>query len=213
MKAFIVVDLQNDFLPGGSLAVSTGHAIIQPINQLLQLPFDIVVATKDWHPKDHGSFASVHGKKVGEHIQLNKLDQILWPDHCIQNSSGADFSINLDTQYIKKIFYKGTTRDVDSYSAFFDNAHLKSTGLYEFLKEKNVDEVFIAGLTTEYCVKYSALDALKLGFKTHVIVDACKAVNLGLNDEEKALKEMSKAGIILDRSDKIKGYFNGVQGE
>ena len=207
MKAFIVVDVQNDFLPGGSLAVSTSHLIIQPINQLLQLPFDILVASKDWHPKDHGSFASVHGKKVGEHIQLNQRDQILWPDHCIQNSFGADFSINLDTQYIQKIFYKGTIRNVDSYSAFFDNAHLKSTGLYEFLKEKNIEEVFIAGLTTDYCVKDSAMDALKLGFKTHVIFDACKAVNLAPDDEEKALEEMSQAGVILDRSDQIKAYF------
>lgn len=206
MKAFIVVDLQNDFLPGGSLAVSTGPAIIPPINQLLKLPFDIIIASKDWHPKDHRSFASVHGKKPGEHIQLNQMDQILWPDHCIQNSFGADFSPDLDTQYIQKIFYKGTTRDVDSYSAFFDNAHLKSTGLYEYLKEKKVDDVFIAGLTTEYCVKYSALDALKLGFKTHVIVDACKAVNLSSEDENKALEEMSKAGVILDRSDQIKAF-------
>lgn len=207
MKAFIVVDLQNDFLPGGTLAVSKADTIIQPINQLLLLPFDILVASKDWHPKDHISFASVHGKKTGEHVQLNKMDQILWPDHCIQNSFGADFSSDLETQYVQKIFYKGTTRDIDSYSAFYDNAHLKSTGLYEYLKENKVDEVFIAGLTTEYCVKYSALDALKLGFKTHVIVDACKAVNLSADDENKALKEMSKAGIILDRFDQIKAYF------
>ncbi len=207
MKAFIVVDLQNDFLPGGSLAVSTADTIIQPINQLLQLPFDIIVASKDWHPKDHRSFASVHEKKVGEHVRLSQMDQILWPDHCIQNSFGADFSKHLDTQYIQKIFYKGTLRDVDSYSAFFDNAHLKSTGLHEFLKEKKVDEVFIAGLTTEYCVKYSALDAYKLGFKTHVIIDACKAVNLAPDDEEKALQEMSKAGILLDRYENVKVYF------
>ena len=207
MKAFIVVDLQNDFLPGGSLAVSTGHTIIPPINQLLQLPFEIIVASKDWHPKDHISFASQHGKKVGEHLYSSQIGQILWPEHCIQNSFGADFSDDLEKQNIQKIFYKGTTRNVDSYSAFFDNAHLKSTGLYEYLKEKNVDEVFIAGLTTEYCVKYSALDALNLGFKTHVIIDACKAINLNPDDENKALEGMSKAGVILDHYEQIKAYF------
>ncbi len=196
-KALIIVDLQRDFLPGGALAVSQGDTIIPVINQLVTLPFDVKVATQDWHPKDHGSFASVHKKSVGNHILLKNTDQILWPDHCIQDSFGAALSEDLALEKIDKIFYKGTTKDVDSYSAFFDNAHLKSTDLYEYLNEKGVNEVFIAGLATDYCVKYSALDALALKFKTHVIVDACKAVNLHENDEKSALIEMKKAGINL----------------
>lgn len=197
-KALIIVDLQNDFLPGGALAVKDGDKIIESINKLLKQSFDVKVASKDWHPKDHTSFAVVHGKKVGERIKLNNKSQVLWPIHCVQDSLGAEFSKKFDTGQIEKIFYKGTDKNADSYSVFFDHAN-KSTGLYEFLKEKNVDEVFLAGLTTEYCVKYSALDALKLGFKTHVIVDACKAVNLHPDDETDALTEMQTAGVILDR--------------
>lgn len=196
-KALLIVDMQHDFLPGGALAVTDGDKIIPMINQLLTLPFDVKVATQDWHPKDHGSFASVHNKSVGNHILLKKTDQILWPDHCIQGSFGAELSQDLLGEKIDKIFYKGTTRDVDSYSAFFDNAHLKSTDLNEYLKKKGVNELFIAGLATDYCVKYSAIDALNLKFKTHVIVDACKGVNLHEADEKLALKEMKAAGINL----------------
>jgi nicotinamidase/pyrazinamidase len=202
-NALILVDLQNDFLPGGTLPVNHGDEIIPVINQLLTCPFDVKVASQDWHPKNHGSFASTHGKDIGEHILLQNTDQILWPDHCIQDSFGAEISKDIHVQHLEKIFHKGTSLNVDSYSAFFDNAHLKSTGLFEYLKERGVEEVFIAGLAMDYCVKYSVLHALELKFKTHVIVDACKAVNLKTNDEFLSLQEMRNAGAILDYSKDI----------
>lgn len=209
-NVLIVVDLQNDFLPGGALAVSHGDEIIPIINQLLKLPFDAKVASKDWHPKGHASFASTHQKQVGEHTNIKSKDQILWPDHCIQNSFGAEFAKGLDSSKFESIFYKGTCRDADSYSVFFDDRQMKSTGLIEYLKRKNIEEIFFAGLATDYCVKYSALDALKLGFKTHVITDGCKAVNLNEADESLALEELKKAGAILENSQTVIQSFPDV---
>lgn len=209
-KVLIVVDLQNDFLTGGALAVSCGDEIIPVINQLLKLPFDAKVASKDWHPKGHASFASTHHSQVGEHTNIKSKDQILWPDHCIQNSFGAEFVQEMDSSKFESVFYKGTNKDLDSYSAFFDDRQLKSTGLIEYLKRKNIEEVFIAGLATDYCVKYSALDALKLGFKTHVITDACKAVNLNEVDESLALEELKMAGAILENSKTVIQSFPDV---
>jgi len=197
MKALLIVDVQNDFLPGGALGVKNGDQVIEPINRLVCQKFDVIVASKDWHPADHGSFASVHGKQPGEHTLLNGLDQILWPDHCVQGVFGAEFSSQLDTTHFDHIFVKGTEKEIDSYSAFFDNGHLKSTGLGEYLKEKGVEEIYFAGLATDHCVKSSALDALRLGFKAYVVVDACRAVNLQENDEEKAIKEMEKEGAVI----------------
>jgi nicotinamidase/pyrazinamidase len=202
LRALIIVDLQNDFLPGGSLAVENGDVVIPVINHLVSHPFDLIVATKDWHPANHISFAKSHsGKKVGDHIQVGGIDQILWPVHCVQYTEGAHFAPSLNTKAIQKEFYKGTNPQVDSYSAFFDNKHLLSTGLGEFLKEQHVDTVYLAGLTTEYCVKFSALDALKLGFKTIVVVDACSGVNLKPDDSTQALEAIQKAGakLILTR--------------
>lgn len=193
-KALLIVDVQNDFVPGGTLAVKKGDQIIPLINALLQKNFDHKIATKDWHPSNHGSFASQHHKKPGEVIILNGIQQILWPDHCIQNSSGSDFVPGWDVGKIEKIFYKGTDAGIDSYSTFFDNDHRKSTGLKEYLRERGVVEVFIAGLATDYCVKYSALDSVKSGFKTYVIKDACRGVNLKPNDSQLALDEMQKMG-------------------
>src|ERR1700733_2991807 len=193
-KAFLVVDIQNDFLPGGSLAVHEGNHVIPLINQLVKKDFDIIVASKDWHPSDHSSFAENHGKKPGEKIQLKGLEQILWPVHCVQDTIGAEFASDLDISQFEKIFFKGTDRDIDSYSAFFDNGFLKSTCLGEYLKSKKVTDIYIAGLTTDYCVKFSVLDAIQLGFKVHVILDACRAVNLKLGDSEKAVDEMEEAG-------------------
>jgi nicotinamidase/pyrazinamidase len=194
MKALIIVDIQNDFLPGGALAVKEGEKVIPVINQLMRAPFDLIVATQDWHPADHGSFAKTHGKAIGEHVLLDGIDQILWPVHCVQESKGAELSNSLHTKLIQKTIRKGTDKNIDSYSTFFDNEHRKSTGLSQFLKDQGVDEVYLAGLATDYCVKYSALDALKLGFKTHVIADACRAVNLRPDDGEKALQEIREAG-------------------
>lgn len=193
--ALILVDLQNDFLPGGSLAVEHGDEVIPVINKVLEKhPFDVIVATKDWHPKDHDSFASVHKKKPGERIDLDGIEQILWPVHCVQETPGAEFSPHLHTEKIEKVFFKGTDKKIDSYSTFFDNGHRKKTGLEEYLRKRHVEDIYIAGLATDYCVKYSVLDALELGFNTFVIEDACRGVNLHKDDAKKALEFMREAG-------------------
>ena len=197
MKALLLVDLQNDFLPGGVLAVEHGHEIIPIVNELVKYPFDLIVATKDWHPADHRSFASNHGKKAGEHVHLAGKDQVLWPDHCVQQTPGSDFAPGWDRSNIDKVIYKGTDAAIDSYSTFFDNSHLRSTGLEDYLREKGVKDLYIAGLATDYCVKYSVLDAIQLGFNAHVILDACRGVNLHSHDSEKALQLMKKAGATL----------------
>jgi nicotinamidase/pyrazinamidase len=201
MKALIIVDIQNDFLPGGALAVNQGDKIIPIVNRLIP-KFELVIATQDWHPANHGSFASNHaGKKPGESINLFGLNQILWPDHCVQNTFGASFSADLDTRSITRVFQKGTDQRVDSYSGFYDNGKKKDTGLSQFLKDRNVDEVYIVGLATDYCVKYTAIDAAELGFQTFVIADATRAVNLQKDDGEQALKEMLIKGIsVIDSS-------------
>ena len=196
-KALLIVDLQNDFLPGGALAVPKGDLIVPIVNALIHQPFDIIVATKDWHPSDHGSFADNHGKQPGDHVRLSGLDQILWPRHCVQGTAGAEFAPGWDTTQLDKIVYKGTNKDIDSYSTFFDNGHLKSTGLEDYLKEYGVKEIYVAGLATDYCVKYSTIDALELGFNVFVIYDACQGVNLQPHDTKKALDLMSQAGAVL----------------
>lgn len=176
-KALILIDLQNDFITG-TLAVANSDKIFPIIQKLLLLPFDFIIATKDWHPKDHLSFANNHNKSPGEIISLGNTKQILWPSHCVQGTHGAEFSPHLDKSKISKIFYKGTNKFIDSYSTFFDNEHHHSTGLAEYLNENKIKEIYLAGLTTDYCVKYSVLDAVKLGFKTFIIIDACQGVNL-----------------------------------
>lgn len=193
--ALILVDLQNDFCHNGSLAVPDGDAVIPLANQL-QAQFDQVVATQDWHPQDHVSFASNHpGKKVFDLIEVNKLQQVLWPDHCVQNSSGAAFHPQLHTGKIQKIIHKGTDKTIDSYSAFFDNAHLRSTGLAEYLRERGIDTVYIMGLATDYCVKYSCLDAVFCGFQVCLIEDACRGVGLKTQDIADSIDEMRKSGV------------------
>jgi nicotinamidase/pyrazinamidase len=200
MKALIVTDIQNDFLPGGALAVPDGDVLI-PIANQLQAAFPLVVATQDWHPANHGSFAANHpGKKVFEQTELNGLRQTLWPVHCVQNSAGAALATNLDQSRFAKIFRKATDADIDSYSAFFDNGHRKSTGLGDWLKEKGVTEVFACGLATDYCVRFTALDAVQLGFKTSVIEDATRGVNLGSDDVKNAVSEMKHAGVDIVQS-------------
>lgn len=204
MRALILVDLQNDFCPGGALAVEGGDQVISIANKLME-KFGLVVATKDWHPATHGSFAANHPwRKPGQVIDLNGLPQILWPIHCVQESFGSEFAAELDTEKISKVFFKGTDPGIDSYSTFFDNSHLKSTGLVDFLKEKGVDEVYIMGLATDYCVKYSALDAIGLGFKTKVIVDGCRGVELRKGDAKKAIREMEEKGVKVLHSTMIK---------
>jgi nicotinamidase/pyrazinamidase len=194
MKALLLVDIQNDFLPGGALAVPNGDKIIRIANKL-QSAFECIVATQDWHPPNHGSFAKHHpAKKPFDQAELNGLPQTLWPVHCVQNTSGAMFAAALNQERITKVFQKGTDPGIDSYSGFFDNGHRKSTGLGEWLKKKAVSEVFICGLTTDYCVKSTALDAVQSGFKTTVIEDACRGVNLQAGDVGRAIAEMKNAG-------------------
>jgi len=202
MKALILVDIQNDFLPCGALAVPDGDAVV-PVANRLQTMFPLVAATQDWHPTNHGSFAANHpGKKVFEQIDLNGLPQTLWPVHCVQGTSGAELAPGLQRERIAKIFPKGTDAGIDSYSGLFDNGHRKSTGLGEWLKAKGVTEVFVCGLATDYCVKFTALDAAQLGFKTHFIEDASRGVNLQPNDVMNAIAEMNRAGIAtVQRSD------------
>jgi nicotinamidase/pyrazinamidase len=203
VKALILVDLQNDFLPGGALAVPQGDEII-PLADQLQQRFDIVVATKDWHPPNHGSFALNHkGKKPGDRIILDGVEQILWPVHCVQNTQGAEFAPSFDTSRIAHVFHKGTERNIDSYSTFFDNAHRRHTGLAHFLEKRGIKDVYLMGLALDYCVKYSALDARYLGLNTYVIVDGCRGIELESGDIDRALEEMKRAGAILMKSDDL----------
>jgi len=205
MRALIVVDVQNDFLPGGSLAVAEGDSIIPIINQLLS-QFELAVATQDWHPAQHESFASNNpAGNIGEVVDLYGLPQVLWPNHCIQDSWGSEFSVLLDLKLINKIFRKGTDPTVDSYSGFFDNGKKKDTGLSDYLKSRGVDQVYLVGLATDYCVKYTALDAVELGFETVVITDAVKAVNLHATDQESAINEMIEAGVHMKTSNEVDG--------
>ena len=200
MKALILVDIQNDFLPGGALTVPDGDAVI-PITNKLQPTFPLVVATQDWHPANHGSFAASHpAKNVFEQIELNGLPQTLWPVHCVQGTRGAELAEKLNRDRIAKIFPKGTDAGIDSYSGLFDNGHRKSTGLGEWLKAKGVTEVFVCGLATDYCVKFTALDAVQMGFKTHLIEDASRGVNLRPDDVKNAIKEMKCAAIAVVQS-------------
>lgn len=201
-KALIMVDLQNDFCQGGSLAVPEGDAVVAIANRL-QKQFDLVVATQDWHPSDHMSFASNNaGHRIGEVLSINGIPQVLWPNHCVQESIGAQFHPQLATGHIHKIIHKGTDKRVDSYSAFFDNAHHATTGLDVYLRDLGVTDVYIMGLATDYCVKYSSLDAIKLGFKVFVVLDACRGVGLKSDDIERAVAEMRAAGVnILNSED------------
>jgi nicotinamidase/pyrazinamidase len=200
MRALILVDLQNDFMPTGALPVPKGDEVIAVANALLP-GFSLVVATQDWHPPTHGSFASNHpGRKPGELIDLNGLTQVLWPNHCVQESAGSEFVKRLNRERITKVFRKGTDAGIDSYSGFFDNGHRKATGLSAYLKEKGVDEVFVLGVATDYCVKFTALDAVREGFKTTLVEDGCRGVNLQANDSIQAVAEMKAAGIQIVQS-------------
>ena len=172
MNALIIVDVQNDFLPGGTLAVKNGDAIIPVINDL-QDDFDLVVATQDWHPADHRSFASSHpGKKIFEEIMLAGLPQVLWPDHCVQETGGAEFSSLLSAKKIEAIFRKGMDKNMDSYSGFFDNGKKKATGMGAYLKGRSITTIYVTGLAADYCVNFTASDGLELGFKSIIISDA-----------------------------------------
>lgn len=201
MRALLIIDVQNDFCPGGALAVNGGDEIIKGINEQMN-EYDLVVASQDWHPANHGSFASNQGKDPGEVIELNGLPQILWPDHCVQNSKGAEFHSELNLDKVDKVFTKGEDPRVDSYSAFFDNDKRSETGLHKYLEEKGVTEVDVCGLAIDYCVKYTALDAVMLGYRTRIIENLSRGVELNKGDIEKSLREMKEKGVQVLRYEK-----------
>ena len=196
----LVVDVQNDFCPNGALAVRGGDEIVPLVNKLAR-EHEHVVLTQDWHPADHKSFASSHpGKKIFDEIQLEGLTQILWPDHCVQQSFGAEFSSQLDAKKIEAIFRKGMDKEIDSYSGFFDNGKKKATGLAPYLAGRNVSSVFVAGLAADYCVFFTAMDALELDFGASIIKDATMAID-NKSLQEKFDSFVSKGGALVNSQD------------
>ncbi|MEW5814618.1 MAG: bifunctional nicotinamidase/pyrazinamidase [Spirochaetota bacterium] len=194
-SALLVIDIQNDFCPGGNLAVHAGDTVIPVINAVMPL-FPLVIATKDWHPVNHVSFVARHpGKKVFELILFQGIPQVLWPSHCVQGTGGADFHKNLDLRFINLVLHKGTRVDLDSYSAFFENDKKTSTGLEYYLKGLEIENVYLAGLALDVCVFYSAVDAVTLGFNTFVIRDASKGVDVPAGNLEKTVRDMENMGI------------------
>ncbi|WP_418953572.1 bifunctional nicotinamidase/pyrazinamidase [Zeimonas sediminis] len=194
--ALLVVDVQNDFCPGGALAVAGGDEVVAPANALMAR-FAHVVLTQDWHPPDHRSFASAHpGHRPFETVAMPYGEQTLWPDHCVQGSPGAAFHAELDTRRASLIVRKGARPAIDSYSTFFENDRRTPTGLGGALREMGVSRVFLCGLATDYCVQYSALDARRLGFEAVVLLDACRAIDLD-GSLAAALDAMRQAGVVL----------------
>ena len=203
MRCLILVDLQNDFLPGGALAIAHGDRVV-PIANRMMPHFDLVVATQDWHPTDHQSFASQHpGKSVGDVVDVDGLEQVLWPDHCRQRTRGAALPADLDVDRIHFVVRKGTAQRIDSYSGFFDNGQRQATELAEFLNSRGVTDVAVMGLATDYCVKFTALDAVQLGFNTTLIEDGCRGVDLTSGDVDRAIMEMKLAGVTVVTAEQL----------
>ncbi len=199
-EALLIVDLQNDFCPGGSLAVDEGDRIAEVINGLAP-GFPVVVATKDWHPPDHISFASNHpGKEPFDSVPVSYGEQLLWPDHCVQGTRGAKFHPSLDQKPVQLVLHKGTRSDLDSYSAFFENDHKTPTGLDGYLRELQVTYLYICGIATDVCVFYSVTDALRLGYEVTVIEDAVRGVDQPAGSVEKALDTMRANGATITSS-------------
>ena len=195
-EAILVIDVQNDFCPGGALAVAGGDEIVAPINALVP-EFPVRVFTQDWHPADHLSFASQHdGKDPMSLTEMPYGPQVLWPDHCIIGSPGAEFHPNLDTRPSDLIIRKGFRREIDSYSAFFENDHTTPTGLDGYLKSRGVENVTLVGLATDFCVNYSAVDAAKLGFRVTVVESLCRAIDF-VGSLAAAQQGMTEAGVTL----------------
>jgi nicotinamidase/pyrazinamidase len=203
MKTLIIIDVQNDFMPGGPLAVPHGDLIVPVINKI-QRYFDLIVATQDWHPKNHKSFASNHfDKKPFNRIIRNGIQQTLWPDHCLQGSAGAELHRDLESDRIAAIFRKGMDPEVDSYSGFYDNNHKLSTGLTGYLKEKGVSEVHFCGLAADICVYYTILDSISEGFKSTLIEDASRPLYIEKFDDIKC--EVAKLGVHIITSNELAG--------
>jgi len=211
MKALLIIDVQNDFLTGGALAVPEGEAVVPIINRL-QRKFARVFATQDWHPENHDSFACVHGRQPGETILLHGIQQVLWPRHCVQNSFGAQLFSGLDRARLSGIVKKGMDKKTDSYSCFFDSDHKTATGMDALLKKNRITDICLSGLATDYCVKYSALDACALGYRTVVVKDAVRGVDLCPGDVETAFREMTQAGVrILDSASVLRSMEKGMR--
>lgn len=202
-RALIIVDVQNDFLPGGTLEVPHGDEVIEVANRIAPL-FDVVVATQDWHPLDHVSFAKNHpGHVSGDSIEIDGRPQTLWPVHCVQGSQGAALSERLTLGQHVHVIRKGTDRDLDSYSAFFDNAREHATGLEPLLRGAGAGQLFVLGLATEYCVAATARDALDLGFEVFIVVDGCRGINARPGDSAEALEALCRGGARLITSDEL----------
>lgn len=198
MKALLLIDIQNDFTPGGALAVPDGDAVVAVANRLMP-DYELVVATQDWHPEGHVSFASQHaGRAVGDVVEVMGLDQMLWPDHCVQGTRGAELHPGLTADRIDERVVKGADPEVDSYSGFFDNGpadRRQSTGLTELFRARGVTEVDLVGLATDYCVKATALDALAEGFVTRVLLEGCRGVDVRPGDIERTIQQLRDAGV------------------
>lgn len=213
MKVLILVDIQNDFCPGGSLAVPEGDQVVPVANTLMKSgTFDLVIATKDWHPADHISFADNHqGTAVFQQIEVPSGAQTLWPRHCVQGSRGAELHPHLDTGRIDYVVEKGTSPSIDSYSGFFDNNHHKETNLREVITREAKRrgghlrdvELSVCGLALDYCVAATARDAATLGFKTEVVIDACRAVNITPGDDVRTLRDLTALGVGVVMSDTL----------
>ena len=200
MRALVVTDLQCDFMPGGALPVPHADEVVAVANRVARR-FELVVATQDWHPRNHGSFASNHpGRKPGDVVELGGVAQVLWPDHCVQHTRGAELVAGLDTSRLAGVFHKGIDPEIDSYSALYDNAHRRSTGLSEWLKARGVDEVWLLGVATDYCVRATALDARREGLRAVLVEDGCRGVELKGGDSEAAIQEMRANGVEVVRS-------------
>ncbi len=197
MRALILVDLQYDFMPGGALAVARGDEVVAIANRVLPY-FSTVVATQDWHPANHKSFAVNNpGTKPYDLGTLGGEPQVMWPAHCVQGTRGADLHADLDRARITEIFHKGTDASIDSYSGFFDNGHEKATGLGEWLAARWIEQVYVLGLATDYCVKFTALDARSLGLDVKLIEDGCRGVDLQPGDSDRAISELRAAGVAI----------------
>ena len=194
MRALLLVDLQYDFLPGGAVAVPRGDEAIAVARRLIP-HFKTVVATQDWHPSDHGSFAANHpGTEPGQVIQLEGLPQVLWPVHCVQGTRGAELHEGIDRSRLSAVFRKGEDPKVDSYSGFFDNGRRKATGLADWLKAQGVTQLYVLGVATDYCVKFTVIDALDLGFDVWLVEDGCRAVDRKPGDGDRAISQMRGFG-------------------
>ncbi|GAB1438487.1 bifunctional nicotinamidase/pyrazinamidase [Providencia sp.] len=198
--ALLLVDLQNDFCTGGTLAVNESELVIDAANKAIEICQQkqiAIIASQDWHPANHLSFAANSGTQIGDIGQLNGLAQVWWPIHCVQGEHGAQFHPALNQQAICEVFTKGENPQVDSYSAFFDNDRVSQTRLHAWLKTQQISHLIIMGIATDYCVKFTVLDALKLGYRVDVLTDGCRGVNLAPEDSQNALQEMKEQGANL----------------